>query len=482
MLTKNLNAILLVLILTLILISIYIIKLDVGTKKVEQTATVKETEYQKTLYLGITKYDTLNPIKTKSMDVFYLNKLMYKPILDIDKNFNVAAGIASECSKISDTKYILVVNNDLSWSDGEKIVADDIIYTINMIKQYGGIYYKNVENILSVNKINETTIEIDLKEKQSKFEYMLTIPIIKQNEYDLEAPTTSGMYKIKEVNENNIILEKSGDDGFSKILINVYETPSKLYSAINKNEIDLLITKNIQYFDYIGAIGNSVTKVNGMENTYIKINVEDNILKNKEIRQALKYGINKMDLNYKLFNNEMIVINTFFEDELKIEYTDLDIDKAIRLIKNKKIHLDLLVDNERNMNIAKEIKIQLKNIGIDVDIKQVYNIEENIKNKQYQIAIITKQEDITRNLSLFFEEDLEEINKTIKEVENIENSNIYREKIKEILEKNNTEIYLITLFKNPIYIVHNNTIQGDFSGNWYHLFYNINDWYKIEKK
>jgi len=178
----------------------------------------------------------------------------------------------------------------------------------------------------------------------------------------------------------------------------------------------------------------------------------------------------------------MIIINNFLEDELKIEYTDPDIEKAIRLIKNKKIHLELLVDNDRNMNIAKEIKIQLKNIGIDVDIKQVYNIEENIKNKQNQIAIITKQEDITRNLSLFFQEDLEEINKTIKEVENIENLDIYREKIKEILEENNTEIYLITLFKNPIYIVHTSALQGDFSGNWHNLFYDINNWYKIEKK
>lgn len=482
MLVKNLNGILIVFVLVLVFISIYIIKMDSGVVKSEQTVTVKETEYQKNLYIGITNYDILNPIKTKSMDIFYLSKLAYKPILDIDKNFNLIPAIALECSKITDIKYILTLNKDLFWHDGEKILAEDIIYTIQVIKENKGVYYNNVKNILEINKIDDSTIEIILAEKQRGFEYMLTIPVIKQNEYNSEVPTTSGAYSIKEVNESNIIFEnENNEEGFNKILINIYENPAKLYSAINKNEIDLLITENINVSKYISTIGNSITKISGRDYIYIKINTEDQILKNKEIRQALSYAIDKMDLNYKLFNNEMIITNNFFEDVIKIDYDFADKNKAMDLINNKKVHLEILVEDSSNYEIAKILKFQLKNIGIELDIKKVYNLEDYINKKEYQLAIINKKEDITKSLLIFFEDDKTEISRRIELSQEIENIELYQEKTKEILEENNEEVYNITLLRNPIYLVHSSLLQGDFSGNWYNVFYNINNWYKNEK-
>lgn len=484
MLTKNLNGILLVFILILIFISIYIINLEVKFKPIEQTVTVKETEYQKTLYIGITNYDTIHPLKTNSKDVFYISKLLYKPILDIDRNFQIISGIAQECSKISEKKYILSLNNNLVWNNGEKITAEDIIFTIESIQENKGIYYNNVKNISKINKINETTIEIILNNEQYDFEYMLAIPVIKKEEYNSEIPTTNGMYEIKEINDVSIILEnKEEKKGFSNIVIKIYNNPAELYSAINKKEVDIIITENINNSEYVGKIGIVRKKINGRENIFLSLNSNDKMLQKKETRKIIAYAIDKINLNYNIFNNEMIVVDYFMQNDIQLDkFIEYDKSKTIKLLNNKKLFLKVIVDNNDNLKIARDLKKQFKYLGIELEIEQVYNVEENIQKGEYQVAILNREEKLNKDLSIYFNNDLEEINKLIKESNNIENADVSIKKKQEVLNINNEEVYAISLFNLPIYIIHTTDLQGEVLGNWYNIFYNINEWYKNEKK
>ena len=67
-----------------------------------------------------------------------------------------------------------------------------------------------------------------------------------------------------------------------------------------------------------------------------------------------------------------------------------------------------------------------------------------------------------------------------------------KEKIKEqekLLEEKYislNEIYLeempfISLYFDNLFILSNKNLKGDLQGNWYNLFYNIDNWYKVDE-
>ena len=62
----------------------------------------------------------------------------------------------------------------------------------------------------------------------------------------------------------------------------------------------------------------------------------------------------------------------------------------------------------------------------------------------------------------------------------IENKDILKEEYSKIIDNYYENIPFIGLFLNSYIILHTNKLKGDFSGNWYNMFYNIDTWYKIK--
>ena len=48
----------------------------------------------------------------------------------------------------------------------------------------------------------------------------------------------------------------------------------------------------------------------------------------------------------------------------------------------------------------------------------------------------------------------------------------------ELLNEYKEQMPFISLFFDSYIILHNNKLKGDFSGNWYNIFYNVDGWYK----
>ena len=61
----------------------------------------------------------------------------------------------------------------------------------------------------------------------------------------------------------------------------------------------------------------------------------------------------------------------------------------------------------------------------------------------------------------------------------IENKEIMKEEYGKIIDNYYKEIPFISLYFNSYIILHTDKLKGDFSGNWYNMFYNIDTWYKV---
>ena len=103
-------------------------------------------------------------------------------ILDIDENFEVTdTGIATLSVDPENKKATIKIKDGMKWSDGQPIVADDIIYTYEVIgnKDYTGVRYSDesakivgmedykagkASTISGIKKIDDKTVEISFKE------------------------------------------------------------------------------------------------------------------------------------------------------------------------------------------------------------------------------------------------------------------------------------------------------------------------------
>lgn len=288
---KNLKIIFFTIIIALIIFSIYYIIKNQTAKVSEIEIKKQENKISHQIIMGITDFDTINPILSKNQDIQYISKLIYEPIINIGQDFKLEQGLATEWSKLDEKTYLIRLNENIYWHDGKKFTAKDIEYTIKYIKEKESIYNENVKNINSIEIINDYTMKIYLKETEENFEYMLCFPII------CDTPNIgTGNFYIESTNNSKTVIKSKKSE--KKIVINIYENSTKLYNAFFDEKIDIMTSNNINFEEYIGTIGYNKKIICNRNFDYLKFNIE-----NQEVVQALFYGINKSEIVYKVYNN-----------------------------------------------------------------------------------------------------------------------------------------------------------------------------------
>ena len=518
--TNVMKYIFLTIVVLMIGLAIYFLYID--TK--ENVYAIENNELEinmiKEINIGICKYDTINPILSNNRDIQYINKLIFKPLIDITYDFKIENKLAKEFSKINELTYIIKLKEDIYWHDGEKFTVKDVVFTINCLKNNNidSIYKENVKGIQEIQIIDDYTMKIILNEEIAFFEYMMCIPIIASHSYDeqlnlkTELPIGIGEFRITKIEDEKIILEKIDSEKKSKITkINLVlkESIKDLYTALGKSEIDYMITENIIYEEYCGSLGYNVTEISNREFDYLVLNNENLILKDKEIRKVINYVIDKNEINYNIYNNKYKTSNFPLDygsylnnvnDEVKY---DINKAKSILIengwkIKNgiwkqneKTLVLRLLVniENKKRVEVAENIKKQLEKIGIVINIISVNKstYDNYIKYKNYDMLLTGNIVSNNPNLETYFCDnnltnfDNQEMKNIINQIRNIGNQeNLLKEEYIKLKEMYQEEMPFISLYFNRLFILSNKNLKGDLKGNWYNVFYNIDGWYKVD--
>lgn len=454
---KYFKRIFIAIIILLIIAGIYIIYIKDNGNLGDVQAQNRETAISKDILIGITDFDTINPILTKNLEIQHLTKLIYEPLINITQDFNTEPGIAEEWSKIDELTYIVKLNENKKWENGTNIRVEDIQFTLSKIEEEDTIYKENIETIKDIEKIDETTFKIHLTEPTYFFEYLLCFPIVEESTYSKQIPMGTGEYKITELNEKQIIIENSN----TKLIVKTYRNTTELYNEFAKENIDLIVTQNAKYEDYIGNIGFEENIIVGRKYYYISCkNIED-----KNTRKAINYNINKEKLIYDLYNRKYIL-------------ADFPLDYGSYLNKTKLAQEEIKINtgeftlstSKENSAIAEKIKEQMAEKGIKIYI-------QNYQNANADLILKTETVPITPDITKYFED--ENIKERLQEISKIENKEVLKEEYGKIIDIYYEELPFISLYFDSYIILHNNKLKGDFSGNWYNMFYNVNTWYKI---
>lgn len=497
--------------------------------KEEKENKIQETEQEiieiKDLRLGISNFDTINPLLSNNKEVLNIDKLIFEPLITINENYEIELCLAKECSKTSNTSYVIKIDNNTKWQDGSPLIAKDIQFTIDRLKEGKSVYSYNVEKIQSVEIIDATTVKINLSEEVPFFEYNLTFPILPNNYYlgqdfntSTKIPIGTGMFKIDEINNNIITLSKNEkwwnikniNSKVENIQIKIYAEIGELYNSFKLGNIDIFTTANTNLEQYIGTIGYAKKEIKGREFDYLAFNCQDDILKNVEVRKAILYALDKNNLVSSIYNNQAYVsefpldygnyiykesnINNYNVEEAKntlikggwsYQYNRWQKKENYRTIT---LNLTLTVDssNQNRMIVAENIKAQLEQIGIKVTIQKVSNAnyQKTLQNKDYQIILTGIYNSNSPDLTFFFGENNlqnyynEEINNLLTQVKTITDKNLLKQKYERIVQIYTEEQPFISLYRNKQNIVKSQNLAGEIEGNNYFSYYHLESWYR----
>ena len=484
----------------------------------------EDVVYEESIRLGVSNFDTINPILTKNNVVININKLIYEPLFEVTSDYRLEGCLAKEFAKTSTTTYVVKINSSVKWSDGSSFSAKDVKYTINLIKSRDNIFSENVKNVESVDVIDSSTVKITLAEEVPFFEYNLTFPIMCEKYYDNEdfftsskKPIGTGRYKLESVGNNQIVITKNTEyrdeqlinDSINKIYVSIFSEIGEVYNSFKMGNIDVLNTSSSQYKNYIGTLGYYVKEYNGREFDFLCCNCNDNIMKDESVRQALSYAIDKDNIVSNVYNNDYYK-SDYFLDYGNYLYSASYVDANYNIEKAKEIlesggwtysnnvwrkngwvlNLTIAVNsgNKKRVDSAKVIKNQLEEIGINVTVRELSDsdYEAAIANKNYQVLLTGIYNGYSPDLEYFYGENNlanytnDVVKSLMKEIKNITDEKALKEKYEELIKVTMTDSAYIGLYRNKCSLVVSKKMSGNFEPGNYWIFNNFESWKRAQ--
>ena len=124
--------------------------------------------------------ETMNPLFARTSAEQSASRLLFSSLLTYDTTTHLRGELADSWRVENDGKrYVVDLKKDLVWHDGKKISADDVIYTVSMIKNplVRSPLYASWSQI-KVTKLSQTSVAFDLVRAYAAFPHALTFGIL----------------------------------------------------------------------------------------------------------------------------------------------------------------------------------------------------------------------------------------------------------------------------------------------------------------
>ncbi|WP_411345878.1 ABC transporter substrate-binding protein [Paenibacillus sp. WLX1005] len=370
----------------------------------------------------------LNPLYAGDRVSLTIDQALYAPLFQVNngkKTFYLAESLEPSADQLT---YTLKLKKDLTWHDGQKLTADDVVFTIDSIldeKQNSFLRSGFIINNkpVQVSKVDDLTVEFKLPQVSPAFEASLVqvSPIPKhifEGETDLEksskndSPVGSGPFQFKEYKNGEYVTLDRFDNYFGgkphldSVTYRIAKDANAANLALQNGEI------NVQYLDprdvaTIQASGNfDIQSYSEGRLAYLMFNANSDtgVLSKKEVRQALSYALNRDELIKTTYtSSEYADPAKSFETPDGLYQTndvptyDNDAAKAKQIlaeqgITNLKLRMIVQSGNKAQEAVSLYVQQKLKEIGVDVELQNMDSTAwgqkfVDLKATDYELAL-----------------------------------------------------------------------------------------------
>lgn len=366
----------------------------------EKTEQVSKKDGGTMVFSASTDPTSLNPFFQENRVTYTVNNALFSPLFVVDKDSTTY--YLAEKMDVSDDKltYTIKLRDNLKWHDGEKITADDVVFTVKTAQdEKQGIPDRESYVIdgkpIEVKKIDDLTVEFKLPQPYGPFDSNIGSmkPIPKHIFEGVENiakseknnnPVGSGPFKFKEWKKGESLTLVRFDDYFSgkphldSVVYRIIPDNNTAKIAFENGEVSAsyLSEENFEKFSEDPKFKTYSFEEGMLE--YMIFNEKNEALKKPEVRQAISYGLDKEELlktEYKNLENTQpansIIAPTtkYYTNDVK-KY-DYNIEKAKELLKKagvENLKLKFEYVKGKDDNIVMLVQQKLKEIGIEVDL------------------------------------------------------------------------------------------------------------------
>lgn len=342
---------------------------------------------------------SLNPLFASTNSEKVLSRLMFSTLSTVDYSGHVGLGLAASIVPDSTGKvWTVTIKDDLKWSDGQPITLDDVLFTVNLIKDptINTIYDSNFAGV-SVERVEDTLV-FALPSSYADFDSTLNVPILPEHilgetpsgqlmEHNFSTnPVTSGAFSFNAMqsvsSDGERIIYLAANPYYYKskpmlgsFAIHTYPGLNQIVQAVASSEVTATAELSASYRDQFPTelIYEKQTAI--ASGVFAFLNVTSGLLNNVTVRQAIRQGIN-IDEIRSVLDYEFPLDYPILESEIELKtYPELpayNLDVAKQKIAAAGLAGQTLrlatIDTGYFPALAEQFQTQLTELGFSVKV------------------------------------------------------------------------------------------------------------------
>jgi len=489
-----------------------------------------------TLHISMRTPQTLNPILNEDITVDTALRLVFEHLFILDETLKPVPNLARDVEFSADgMSAVITLRDDVVWSDGVPMRADDVIFTLDTIRNTPNSIYANVvQGIQSYSMIDSLTIQLNFNTSSRGLGNMFLFPVIPIHYYRGETTLDSDR------NMNPL--------GNGPFIFDSYTLAREMVLSANPSSfrpphiqtVNVLITSNIEtefhalgngiltalganildFGRYGGTRELNITSIPKYHFDFIGFNFQNTIFDDKVVRQAIAHALPKEELIDMVYLGQAVKANSpinpmswIYEENTRRHDFDLElarnliaesnyiqVDDGGNIISNigegyEAFSLRILVneENEERLQIATVLKQNLESIGIEVEF-MVYEFSqymEYIESGNFDLVLAGFNLDLSRDLRFllhssqigytnFISYSSRIVDMLLTQAINAPTIQVYENILGNLQRYIAEELPIISIAFRTGVLLTDPSIAGDIQPSLNNIFQNIDEWFIVE--
>ncbi|UCD83796.1 MAG: ABC transporter substrate-binding protein [Deltaproteobacteria bacterium] len=241
-----------------------------------------------------------------------IDSIIFNGLMKLDPRANLLPNLTEKYENPTPTTYRFYLKKGVKFHNGRELTAPDVKYTFETIRDpsFKSPHLNSFEKLKAIKIVDEYTIEFELQEPFAPFLTSLVVGIIPRDIAEQEGekfgqhPMGTGPFKFRRwVPGSRIELDANPDyyEGLPRldaVVFKVVPNDTTRVFELKKGSVHLL--QNSVPPDSMDILeedpGIEIIRKDGINYSYIGFNLEDKILSNKKVRQAIAYALNREEI------------------------------------------------------------------------------------------------------------------------------------------------------------------------------------------
>ena len=248
-----------------------------------------------------------DPIGVRTEEMYQLFSLVFDTLIGVNGSNMLVPSLAMSWRSGGERIWLISLRQGVTWHDGSSFTADDVVSTYDRIRrQTDGYYSDAAENIVSLMKLDESTIRVEMRSAGLSALYCLNFPITKANSDEVLMGT--GAYRLESMTDEEIKLTVNTDwwGGTPQIETVEFIARSSNDLAIASYEagmLDFVPTNSLTAKQYSSAGETVVASCMTQQMETLLINHNNTHLRKREFRSAIAHLIDRSSIIANVYMN-----------------------------------------------------------------------------------------------------------------------------------------------------------------------------------